>query len=105
MSVNEPKCEDFEIKYLEDGKVAVVMFNKPKKLNVVAWETFTELKSIMEYMGRIGSDVRAIVLAGAGRVFTAGLDMNSAMKMQELKDLAEDPARTAVQFFGVVKPL
>ena len=105
MSVNEPKCEDFEIKYLEDGKVAVVVFNKPKKLNVVAWETFTELQSIMEYMGRIGSDVRAIVLAGAGRVFTAGLDMNSAMKMQELKDSAEDPARAAVRFFDVVKPL
>ena len=31
--------------------------------------------------------------------------MNSAMKMQGLKDSGEDPARAAVRFFDVVKPL
>ena len=104
-SVTEPKIKDFDLKYLDDGKVAVVTINKPKKLNVVSWDTFDELRKIMEYIGRVGSEVRAIVLAGSGRVFTAGLDMNSAMKMQELKDSAEDPARSAVKFFDVLKPL
>ena len=31
--------------------------------------------------------------------------MNSAMKMQGLKDAAEDPARAGIRFFDVVKPL
>ena len=59
----------------------------------------------MEYLGRIDSDVRAIVIAGSGKVFSAGLDMNSAMGMQELKDSAEDPARSAIKFFDVLRPL
>ena len=102
---DEPKFEDLEVKYLQDGQVAVVTLNKPKKLNVLSWKTFEELRTLMEYFGRIGSDVRAIVLTGAGRVFTAGLDMDSAMKMQDLKESAEDPARAAVTFFDVLKPL
>ena len=37
---NEPKYEDIEVKYLEDGKVAVVALNRPKKLNSMAYENF-----------------------------------------------------------------
>ena len=104
-SLDLSKFQDIDVKFIEEGKVAIVMLNKPKKLNVFTWENFDEIRQIMEYLGRIDSEVRAIVLAGSGKVFTAGLDMNAAMGMQELKDSAEDPARTAIKFFDVVKPL
>ena len=88
----EPKTEDFTIEYKDDGKVALVLLDKPKKLNSVTWENLAEMKTIMKYLGRRGSDVRAIVLAARGKAFTAGLDIKSAMGMQEAMG-AEDPAR------------
>ena len=72
--------------------MAVVFVNKPKKLNSLTWENLSELEKIMKYLGRRGSEVRAIVLAGRGKAFTAGLDIKSAMMLQEMMG-AEDPAR------------
>ena len=34
----EPKTKDFTIEYKDDGKVALVLLDKPKKLNSVTWE-------------------------------------------------------------------
>ena len=52
-----------------------MFLNKPKKLNSLTWENLSELEKIMKYLGRRGSEVRAIVLAGRGKAFTAGLDI------------------------------
>lgn len=63
-----------------DG-VAVVTLNRPEAMNALSralrhaiWETFTALDA--------DDSVRAVVLTGAGRAFTAGLD---------LKELGSDP--------------
>lgn len=69
------------MKYVDEGKVAVLAFNRPKKLNALAWEHFAQLKLMIEYLGRSGSDVRAIVLTGIGAHFTAGLDLTSAVSI------------------------
>ena len=42
---------------------------------------FDMIKEVFEYLGRNGSDVRAIVFAGEGKHFTAGLDLSSAVEM------------------------
>ena len=60
---------------------------------------------MFEYLGRPGSDVRAIVFTGEGKHFTAGLDLTSAVSMQGMNDSEKDPARTAIDFFQVVSPL
>ena len=39
----------------------------------------------MEYLGRVDSEVRAIVLTGNGKHFNAGLDLQAAMEMNKLK--------------------
>ena len=74
-SIQEPKFEELEVKYLEHGKVAIVAFNRPKKMNSMTGVNFDQLKAVMEYLGRIDSDVRAIVLTGNGKNFSAGLDL------------------------------
>ena len=51
-SVQEPKFNELEVKYLEDGKVAVVAFNRPKQMNCMAGSNFDQLKAVMEYLGR-----------------------------------------------------
>lgn len=60
-------------------RVAHVRLNRPDKLNSLTLGTLSELVAIA---GRIRRDrsVRAVVIAGEGRSFSAGLDFASAMK-------------------------
>ena len=39
----KPNTQDMSIEYQEDGKVAVVYIDKPKKLNALTWEIFHQL--------------------------------------------------------------
>ncbi len=96
---------DIKTEIVADGKVAIVSFNRPQKFNALSWKTFNELKQVIEELGKDGSEVRCIVLRGEGKHFTAGLDLTSAMSMQDIKSAASDPARSAFAFFNVVKPL
>ena len=105
----EPKFDEIEVKYLEDGKVAVVAFNKPKKMNSMTSENFAQLKSVMEYLGRVESEVRAIVLTGNGKNFSAGLDLKAAMEMNSMRaepgNPDQDPARASLKFMHLtVRP-
>ncbi|MCC7364458.1 MAG: enoyl-CoA hydratase/isomerase family protein [Dehalococcoidia bacterium] len=63
---------DFE--YSVDGKVAVMRFNRPEKLNAISYEM---LALIEDAVKQIGSDdnVRAVVVTGTGRAFSAGTDL------------------------------
>ena len=58
----------------------------------------------MEFLGQRGSEVRAIVLTGKGRAFSAGIDIQAAMKLQEMME-AEDPARDALSFLDLAPPV
>ena len=81
-TISEPVCPEVKVEYLDEGKVAVVSINRAKKFNAITFEMFDQLKSVFEYLGRNGSDVRAIVFTGEGKHFTAGLDLSSVMSMQ-----------------------
>ena len=39
----KPDTPDFSTEYIEEGKVAIVSINKPKKLNALTWEIFQQL--------------------------------------------------------------
>jgi enoyl-CoA hydratase/carnithine racemase len=61
----------------QDGAVAIVELARPDKMNAMDGDMFA---AIGESFRRLGSDpaVRCIVLAGQGRHFTAGLDLEYA---------------------------
>jgi len=55
--------------------VAHVELNRPKKLNAINDTMWVEIGAVFNQL-RDDEDVRAIVLSGAGRCFTSGLDCN-----------------------------
>jgi enoyl-CoA hydratase/carnithine racemase len=58
----------------EDGRVATLTLNRPEKKNPLTFESYAELRDLFRDLG-YASDVRAIVLTGAGDNFCSGGDV------------------------------
>lgn len=67
-----------EIVLLErDGPVAIVTMNRPDALNALSRALRAKLVSTFQELAQ-DEDIRAVVLTGAGRAFTAGVDLKEA---------------------------
>ncbi|XP_070577859.1 delta(3,5)-Delta(2,4)-dienoyl-CoA isomerase, mitochondrial-like [Ptychodera flava] len=75
-----------------------VELNRPAKLNAMNKAFWRELR---EFFGTVStdSDCRVVVLTGAGRAFTAGMDL---AEFFTLSDLHEDTARRAFQSKNII---
>jgi enoyl-CoA hydratase len=60
-----------------DGPVAILTLNRPKQLNALSVALRTEMVAMFRHLAH-ASDVRALVLTGAGRAFSAGVDLKEA---------------------------
>lgn len=58
----------------EDGSVATVTLNRPEKLNALSLALETELRATFTRIAR-RDDLRAVILTGAGRAFSVGVDL------------------------------
>jgi enoyl-CoA hydratase/carnithine racemase len=58
-----------------DGATAVIMLDRPERMNALTKVLEAELRDAIEQAGR-DPEIRAIVLTGAGRAFCAGMDMD-----------------------------
>jgi enoyl-CoA hydratase/carnithine racemase len=58
----------------EDGRVATITLNRPEKKNPLTFESYAELRDLFGGLVH-ASDVRAIVLTGAGDNFCSGGDV------------------------------
>jgi delta(3,5)-delta(2,4)-dienoyl-CoA isomerase len=75
--------------------VAHVEINRPKKMNAFFEEMWVEIGQIFDKLS-FDSDVRAVVLTGAGeRAFTAGLDVQAASQGEIVAPSTTDGARSA----------
>jgi len=85
---------------VDDG-VADVQLNRPEKLNGLDLAMFEALVAAGATLARDRS-LRAVVLSGAGRAFSAGLDFASFMALRaegrEVKDLLEREAGSPANF-------
>ena len=87
-----PNYETLELSL--DGQVALVSLNRPDRANSMNAVLWRELQACFEWLDDEPA-VRAVVLAGNGKHFCAGLDL--AM-FAESTEGSEDPARQAEQF-------
>jgi enoyl-CoA hydratase/carnithine racemase len=60
-----------------DGPVAVLTMNRPKQLNALSIALRTQMVKAIRDLGQT-SDVRAVIVTGAGRAFSAGVDLKEA---------------------------
>jgi enoyl-CoA hydratase/carnithine racemase len=63
-----------DVEMTVDSGIAVMRFNRPERTNAITYEMLTQIE---EYARRADNDaaVRAVVLTGTGRAFSAGTDL------------------------------
>ncbi len=79
------------------GQVAIVWLDRARKLNAFAPKFWTEFPATIEELGA-DEEIRAIVVAAKGRVFTVGLDLEAfamALSAGSLDSDAVDPPSPA----------
>lgn len=70
----------------EDDGIAVVALDRPAKYNGLDMPMFHAVADAAREMAK-NESVRAVVLKGEGKVFSAGIDVNSLMKGMSLKPI------------------
>ncbi|XP_066256186.1 delta(3,5)-Delta(2,4)-dienoyl-CoA isomerase, mitochondrial [Euwallacea similis] len=80
-----------------------VELNRPEKLNAMNVTLFSEIKQCFDLLSD-HEDCRSVVLTGAGKLFTAGLDLQAfSQTIIPQVALVDDSARKAKIFLGTIK--
>jgi enoyl-CoA hydratase/carnithine racemase len=64
-----------------EGSVALLTLNRPGRLNAINWAMLEALDNAIS-LAEADADVRAILLTGSGRAFSAGGDLESYQELQ-----------------------
>ena len=94
MSINRDTLEN-EMKYTtllveKEAGIGTITFNRPDKLNSLTHQGFDEFIQALLEMDA-DSEVRVVIITGAGRAFSAGLDIDEASKGPREFDLQAVP--------------
>lgn len=93
--------------YEVDGPIAVLTLNRPDKLNAINTSMLEAINKAMDD-AEDNPNVRAIVLKGAGKSFSAGFDLNDEVWNTEddadMRAALEDDFNTIMRFWDSPKP-
>jgi enoyl-CoA hydratase/carnithine racemase len=70
-SFKDLKPQHFLWEVSEDGRVATIRLNRPERKNPLTFDSYAELRDLFRDLA-YASDIRAIVLTGAGGNFSSG---------------------------------
>jgi enoyl-CoA hydratase/carnithine racemase len=90
-----------------DGTVAWLTFDRPEQLNAFTVAGYRDLRFALERLG-IDDSVRAVVMTGRGRAFSAGADrslLDGALPGSELEDARAEFTRLLETLGSFQKPL
>jgi enoyl-CoA hydratase/carnithine racemase len=97
--MNDDRCpfqahtaRHFQWQCSEDGRVATITLNRPEKKNPLTFESYAELRDLFLGLQR-ASDVRAVVITGAGGNFCSGGDV-----FEIIEPLTRMPAPELLRF-------
>lgn len=75
MTLSMPDFDTIEVTEPDDG-IALVTLNRPDRLNAITSTMITELEQVVASVD-LDPALRAVIVTGAGRGFSAGLDLQS----------------------------
>jgi enoyl-CoA hydratase len=85
-----------------DGGVVELVLNKPEKANAMSPDFWADLPRLL---GELDADpsVRVVLLTGAGRHFTSGMDLSTFANLAKL--FSQEQGRAAYAMRGIIKDL
>lgn len=86
-----------------ENKIAQVSFNRPEKANALHMDAWIEMQTIFETLSQ-ADDVRVIILAGEGKHFCAGIDLELLMSIGGVQDIA-CPGKRSEKLRGIILKL
>ena len=93
------------VKYEQHGAVAIVTINRPDSMNAFTTELSAELQAQMERVHHDDS-VRAIILTGEGRCFSAGADLKSGFEGRPVSGKLQHEYRPVIfEIMNMPKPV
>ncbi len=91
-----------EIEVRAEGPVTTVTLNRPAALNAITPRMLEELGAAFDALG----DCRVVVLTGAGRAFSSGVDLKAlggrSLEGGSVGDLLDVPARRVIELMRTV---
>jgi enoyl-CoA hydratase/carnithine racemase len=92
--------ETTQVRHAREGHIARLIFDRPDQLNALSPMLIDEALQLT--LAVAGSDARVLVISGAGRSFSAGVDLKAASSPHYTRDIARrfsDRARTLALLF------
>ena len=97
MPAASPTAPDFStISVTVDGAVGRLTLDRAAKLNPLSWQCLAEIAEAAQWFDR-RPEVKAVVVTGSGRAFSAGADLTTFSTRQEIstREVAEHGRRMA----------
>jgi enoyl-CoA hydratase len=82
--------------YEKKDAIGYLTLNRPERLNALNATLLAEFREVMEVV-EADPDVRAVILTGAGRAFSAGFDINREPGDSDPQELQPDQWRTQLK--------
>lgn len=81
-----------DVEYTIDGTTGVLRFNRPERMNAITYEMLEQIERIARE-ANADDRVRAVVVTGAGRAFSAGTDLQQLSAQPPARGRAESYAQ------------
>jgi enoyl-CoA hydratase/carnithine racemase len=91
-----------------DGPVAILILNRPQRLNAINKAMLGELQAALDHV-ESDSDIRALVVTGAGGNFSSGFDLKEQMEaapsgMETWRDILDRDFAAVTRFWSLRVP-
>jgi enoyl-CoA hydratase/carnithine racemase len=97
--------------YNREGNIGIITLNRPEKLNALTHHMLSRINSIIEDVKK-DDKVRAVILTGTGRAFSAGTDISSEVpqtaevEIHLMREKTSTEYRQSLWFFNSIpKPV
>ncbi|WP_157002429.1 enoyl-CoA hydratase/isomerase family protein [Agromyces laixinhei] len=97
-----------DVRVERDGGIAIVTIDRPRALNALSPEVLSTILGTFEALSAEGSDVRGVLLSGAGgRAFVAGADIRAMAQFtpEQAEETARLGHRVAAAIEGLAAPV